>query len=202
MTIGRSKEPKVVTGQEKEEEVPLSPPATKRSSGSKRNTPTDNTPSTTLLLASIKGKKKQEPFKPMEAKQPTLLEGTVPSLLSLGATRSKKSQTDATQSLTKKDPPQGMTEEEFDAVDNEIEGLLASVKVKPKSKQKEPTQSSGKRKASRVLFDSPEPAQVTVVEPEEAPVAPKIVHPFKTVLTATVRVERVKDILSNFVEKK
>jgi hypothetical protein len=41
-----------------------------------------------------------------------------------------------------------------------------------------------------------------VVEPEEPPPLPKKVdHPFRTVVTATVRVDKVRDTLTNFIDK-
>ena len=182
----------------------MSPPAAKRIIR-KRYVPKGITTSTLLLPEPTNNTKESAQLSNSKAAQHTPPnEKNTPTLLSLGTTRSKTHQTlsNAKEDVSKKDPPQDMTEEELDEVDNEIEELLSGVKVKPKSKkQKEPVPSSGKRKASRVLFESPEPAQVTVVEPDEAPGARKINHLFKTVLSTTVRVDKVKDVLSNFIEK-
>jgi hypothetical protein len=45
------------------------------------------------------------------------------------------------------------------------------------------------------------PKQVQLVKPKDAPPAPKLDHPYKAVLTAPVRIEKVKDIIDHFITK-
>lgn len=89
--------------------------------------------------------------------------------------------------------------------DNDDKPLpLSNIKLRPKSK--DPTAklpAKKQRKAHRPLVEfEVVPTKVNlVVEPEDAPPAPKIDHPFRTVVTATVRVDKVKDTLTNFIDK-
>ena len=85
---------------------------------------------------------------------------------------------------------------------NELEPIPTAVKLRPKS-TKTTTPSSTKRKSTRVSvgFSPPEPRQVQLVEPEEVHATPKINHPHRTVLSATVRIDKVKDALSHFIGK-
>ena len=104
-------------------------------------------------------------------------------------------------SAGKSDPPSETLMEAQDMADEEIEGILSSIKVKPKSKSASKTTSTKQRSTrSAVNFASPDPENV-IVEPETVVTAVKIKHPFRTVLTATVRVDKVKDTLTNFIEK-
>jgi hypothetical protein len=88
--------------------------------------------------------------------------------------------------------------------DEDYEPPLSNIKLRPKTKRT-PAKISAKkqRKTSRasVGFDA-EPTEIQIVEPEEPPAAAKKVdHPFRTIVTATVRVDKVKDSLGNFIDK-
>ena len=113
-----------------------------------------------------------------------------------------------TASGKKADPPTNPTPESLSNSDMdkdvEMETALPTVKVYPKSSKSAKSASSTKRKSARNLsvgFSPSEPKQVQLVEPEDAPLTPKLDHPYKTVLTATVRIEKVKDALSHFITK-
>ncbi len=85
-----------------------------------------------------------------------------------------------------------------------METELPTVKVYPKSSKSANKPSVSKRKSARnpsVGFSPSEPKQVQLVEPEDAPPALKLDHPYKTVLTASVRIEKVKDALDHFITK-
>jgi hypothetical protein len=87
---------------------------------------------------------------------------------------------------------------------DEMETEMSPVKVYPKSSKSTKTPASTKRKVTRkpsVGFSDHDPKLVQLVEPEEFSPTPKIDHPYKTVLTATVRLDKVKDALSNFISK-
>ena len=109
------------------------------------------------------------------------------------------------------DPPAERTtdtavELDDDASEDDYEPPLSNIKLRPKSNKQNSSKSSGKksRKSTRQSVDfEATPTMVNlVVEPEEAPpAAKKINHPFRTVVTATVRVDKVKDTLSNFIDK-
>ncbi len=87
--------------------------------------------------------------------------------------------------------------------DDEMETEMTPVKVYPKSVKSKKATSSGKRKSARgsVGFTAPDPNHVQLVEPEDAIPTPKVDHPYKTVLSTSVRLEKAKDPLSLFIGK-
>lgn len=88
--------------------------------------------------------------------------------------------------------------------DDDNEPPLSNIKLRPKSKStpaKVSAKKSRKTPRSSVKFIAV-PTVNLVVEPEEAPPLPtKIDHPFHTVVTATVWVNKVKDTFTNFIKK-
>lgn len=90
----------------------------------------------------------------------------------------------------------------MDAAD-EMDTEMTPVQVLPKSLKTKKATSSTKRKSSRgsVGFSPPEPTRVQLVEPVDVPPTPKLDHPYKTVLSTSVRLDKVKDPLSHFIDK-
>lgn len=88
--------------------------------------------------------------------------------------------------------------------DEDYEPPLSNIKLRPKTTRtpaKTPTKKQRKTARASVGFDA-EPTEIQIVEPEEPPaVAKKVDHPFRTIVTATVRVDKVKDSLGNFIDK-
>ena len=97
------------------------------------------------------------------------------------------------------------TERDDVASEDDYEPPLSNIKLRPKSKHTSNKSSAKKsRKTTRqsVEFEATPTMVNLVVEPEEAPPLPtKVDHPFRTVVTATVRVDKVKDTLTNFIDK-
>jgi hypothetical protein len=86
----------------------------------------------------------------------------------------------------------------------EMEIELPTVKVYPKSSKSANKPSLSKRKSARnssVGFSPSKPKQIQLVGPEDAPPAPKLDHSYKTILTALVRIKKVKDALDHFITK-
>ena len=193
--------------------VPPPTPAT-RSQGSSKRGKTNR-----LSTPEESSQRKLDAFFAL-AKQPII--SSPPKLSSLGVTRrysaltEKPSSTDGakapdgTRKSTRSDPPadkdkvtpsKRSSESESDEED---ELPLSNIKIRPKS-TRTPSKSSTKKQRksvrSSVVFEA-EPATIQIVEPEEPPAAAKKVdHPFRTIVTATVRVDKVKDSLGNFIDK-
>jgi hypothetical protein len=139
-----------------------------------------------------------------------------PTLALLGKTRAKSStapspltSSEGAKAISgkKADPPTTPTPvlTDFDTSDNsDMETELPTVKVFPKSSKSTKSATSVKRKSAKRLsvgFSPPDPKHVQLVEPEDVPPTPRVDHPYKTVLTATVRIKKVKDALSHFITK-
>ena len=159
------------------------------------------------------------------AKQPSL--SSPPKLSSLGSTHKNPSgirnknlvievqdnddlaSNSGGQKKLRVDPPTDMDKTSTKNGDNkdsneEYEAPLSNIKLRPKSKAtpaKTASSTKKPRKANRssVGFEAPTPA-VQLVDPDP-PVITKIDHPHRTVLTTTVRVDKVKDSLTNFTKK-
>ena len=203
------------------EPVPSTPTETSRSQrNSKRGKTSDNenTPAST--------QRKLHAFFEL-AKQPII--ASPPKLASLGNTRNTSSAsakigdkdlhdndpiivettgTNIEGAKGREDPPakgkpSDSTDDKDSDEDDEYVPPLSNIKLRPKSKLTPAKSSLNKpRKQTRQTVASTGTKVNLVVEPEEAPPLPvKIKHPFRTVVTATVRLDKVKDTLTNFVNK-